>query len=94
MTVSDFILALDEVDVAVVSSQREDGIKFSVRSETDTVHAGNLIRKALEGLGDGGGHPGMAGGLIPAENIPLLGYLPEHEIQSLFLKALDLHNLI
>lgn len=92
--VSDFILALDEVDVAVVSSQREDGIKFSVRSETDTVHAGNLIRKALEGLGDGGGHPGMAGGLIPAENIPLLGYLPEHEIQSLFLKALDLYNLI
>ncbi len=92
--VSDFILALDEVDVAVVSSQREDGIKFSVRSETDTVHAGNLIHKALEGLGDGGGHPGMAGGLIPADNIPLLGYLPEHEIQSLFLKALDLHNLI
>ena len=29
-SISDFILALDEVDVVIVSSYREDGIKLSV----------------------------------------------------------------
>ena len=52
---SDFILALQEVEVAVVYSCREDGIKFSVRSEDPRVHAGRLVRDALLGLGDGGG---------------------------------------
>lgn len=47
---SDFILALQEVDVAVVFSHREDGIKFSVRSENPEVHAGELVRDALKGM--------------------------------------------
>ena len=40
---SDFILALIEVEVAVVFSFREDGVKLSVRSEDLNVHAGNLV---------------------------------------------------
>lgn len=86
--VSDFILSLDEVDVAVVSSVREDGIKISVRSETVEVHAGHLIRKALEEVGDGGGHAHMAGGLISKEKLHLLGQFQEHRVKSLFIEAL------
>lgn len=87
--VSDFILALEEVDVAVVCSVRQDGIKFSVRSETEKVHAGHLVQAALAQIGDGGGHAGMAGGLIPKANIHLLGNLWEQKVQSLFLEILE-----
>lgn len=86
---SDFILALVEVDVAVVFSQREDGIKFSVRSEVPEVHAGRFTRSALEGVGSGGGHAAMAGGMIPLENLSRLGRYPKDCIRGLFLKALD-----
>ncbi|MBE6913406.1 MAG: DHH family phosphoesterase [Ruminococcaceae bacterium] len=88
-TISDFILFLDEVDIAVVCATRPDGIKISVRSETERVHAGQLIHGALSGVGDGGGHAGMAGGLIPSDAIPLLGNFPEDRIRTLFLEALD-----
>ena len=54
--VADFILSLIEVEVAVIYCERPDGLKFSVRSERDDVNAGELIAKALAGVGGGGGH--------------------------------------
>lgn len=86
---ADFILALDEVDVSIIYSSREDGIKFSVRSEIDDVHAGILINKALKGLGFGGGHAAMAGGRIPPENIHELGHYPDNSIKEMFMKIID-----
>ena len=69
-SISDFILALDEVDVVIVSSYREDGIKLSVRSSAPWCNAGKLTNEALKGIGNGGGHEHMAGGFIPFGNIP------------------------
>ena len=89
MSLSDFILSLEEVQIAVVSSFRKDGIKLSVRSETPKAHAGELIREAIKDLGNGGGHAGMAGGLIPQKNLELLGVCPEDRITQLFLDELD-----
>lgn len=86
---ADFILSLQEVEVAVVSSRRKDGIKFSVRSENPKIHANDLIHSALEGYGDGGGHIDMAAGLIPAENVPLLGSAPDDVIRDALLKAVS-----
>ena len=86
---SDFILSLQEVEIAIVSSVRADGIKISVRSENKAVHAGELIREALQGVGDGGGHAAMAGGLIKKDNVALLGTSPEIKIHELFLNVLD-----
>ena len=86
---SDFILALIEVEVAVVSSYREDGIKLSVRSEDPKVHAGNLVHSALEGIGSGGGHATMAGGMIRREQKAALGRYPEDAVRNLFLNVLD-----
>ena len=88
-TIAEFILELEEVQIAVIFSRREDGIKFSVRSEVSSVHAGELIRTVLKGFGSGGGHLGMAGGLIPEKNIPLLGDYPENRIIQLFLDELE-----
>lgn len=63
--VADFLLDIEEIDVAVVWSRRGDGMKFSVRSEDPRIDAGVLARQALDGLGNGGGHAGMAGGFAP-----------------------------
>ena len=84
--ISDFILSLEMVRVSIVYATRTDGIKFSVRSEiTDEVDAGELVRKALEGVGSGGGHKQMAGGFMSVE-----GNLPVHrsQIERLFLSQL------
>ena len=62
--ISDFILSLDEVTVCVVYAVRGNGYKMSVRSLLENVHAGKLISDALTGIGSGGGHAGMAGGVI------------------------------
>ena len=86
---SDFILALIEVEVAVVFSYREDGIKLSVRSEDPKIHAGDMIHDALLGIGNGGGHASMAGGLIKKENVGALGRYPKDAVRNLFLKVLE-----
>ena len=86
---SDFILALIEVEVAVVFSFRDDGVKLSVRSEDPDIHAGNLLHDALKGIGNGGGHASMGGGLIEKEHLPELGRYPKDAIRNLFLKVLN-----
>lgn len=71
--ISDFILALDVVDVSIVYSVRKDGLKFSVRSEVEAVDAGKLVATALSGYGSGGGHKAMAGGFVPNESLDQIG---------------------
>ncbi len=88
--VADFILSLIEVEVAVIYCERPDGLKFSVRSERNDVNAGELIAKALEGLGGGGGHATMAGGRIPAANLGKLGDFRHNAITERFIKALGM----
>lgn len=88
-TLADFILALNEVDVVAVVSEREDGLKLSVRSEVEEVHSGCLIRDALAGIGNAGGHACMAGGLIPVQNVPQLGNFYAEAIQEKFLNVLE-----
>lgn len=86
--ISDFILSLDVVAVSVVYAIRPDGIKFSVRSEIKEVDAGTLVRNALEGCGNGGGHKAMAGGYIPLDSVHLLGEDAGYQIESRFMKQM------
>ncbi len=85
--ISDFILALDVVTVSIVYAPDEDGIHFSVRSQREKIHAGELVTTALSGIGSGGGHPSMGGGLIPAGKIPSLGLQLNITLQQRFLLA-------
>ena len=88
-SISNFMLSLEEVQVSIIFAFRDDGIKFSVRSEISSVHAGELIHRVLKKIGSGGGHAGIAGGLIPAHNIRELGSDPENHIIQVFLRELQ-----
>ncbi|MDI9500336.1 MAG: DHH family phosphoesterase [Bacillota bacterium] len=68
-TVSDFIMSLKEVELAIAYSRRKEGVKFSVRNETTHFDAGKIIMEILEGYGNGGGHKSMAGGFIPDASV-------------------------
>ncbi len=87
--ISDFILALDVVEISVVYANRDGGLKFSVRNEQTNLHAGKLIANALSEYGNGGGHASMSGGIIPAENIAKLGKYRDLKIQNLFLDNIE-----
>ena len=88
--ISDFILSLDVVTVSVVYSMRADGIKFSVRSEIDAVDAGKVAASALSGIGNGGGHKGMAGGFIHSSKWGQLGDDMDKEIESRFMQSIKI----
>ena len=81
---------MDRMDFAVAARERS----VWSHSENKDVHAGELIREALDGVGDGGGHAAMAGGLIRKENMELLGPTPEVKIHELFLNVLDKKGLM
>ena len=86
--ISDFILGLDVVAFSVVYAKRDGGYKFSVRNETPNYHAGTITQKALEGLGGGGGHFSMAGGIILSECVKQLGDNPDFMIRKRFLDVI------
>lgn len=82
--ISDFFLAVDTVDVCVVFSELDVGIKYSVRSCTNEVRADELADYLSRGIGSGGGRSDKAGGLIQKE---LLG-----EIRQDYLPSDDIHR--
>lgn len=88
-SVSEFILSLAAVKVAIVYADRNGGLKFSVRSIKPGLNAGRLLNTALKGIGSGGGHIKMAGGVIFAERMPLLGdpHLRESVIRDRVMNA-------
>lgn len=88
--ISDFILSLDVVDIAIVYAIRKDGIKFSVRNECKEIDAGRLTQRTLKGYGNGGGHQAMAGGFIPRQNQNKLAPELKEAIESEFRKQIGL----
>ncbi len=72
-TISDFVMSLEQVEFSVVYSYNNGGIKLSVRSSKYSgLNAGEIVMKALDGIGTGGGHFNMAGGFVPySETIDL-----------------------
>lgn len=62
--ISDLMLEVDAVDVCLVFSVMERGVKFSVRSCVKEVQANELADEISRGIGSGGGHLIKAGGYI------------------------------
>ncbi|MGN0688013.1 MAG: bifunctional oligoribonuclease/PAP phosphatase NrnA [Oscillospiraceae bacterium] len=87
-TVSDFILNLDVVNFCVVYSRREHGFKFSVRSELEELNAGQIVMRALEDVGSGGGHKSMAGGFAVESKVLDISIDFNRVIQNLFLDVI------
>jgi len=60
----DFLLALEEVDFVILGARNRDKVNYSLRSEEEKWNAAAIIQEALQGIGFGGGHFDMAGGII------------------------------
>ena len=60
----DFFLALREVNFVLLCARNGSMVNVSLRSEVPEWNASLVIRKALEGIGNGGGHAEMAGGVV------------------------------
>lgn len=87
--ISDFILSLNEVNVCIVYADRNGGYKLSVRSVDEKIHSGKLTAEALKGIGDGGGHSFMAGGVIYSDIDEYMKDNIEAEVQKRFLNAVN-----
>jgi nanoRNase/pAp phosphatase (c-di-AMP/oligoRNAs hydrolase) len=67
---SDIVTSVAGVNVVVSYAIRESGVKYSTRSLTPNVNAGELVRHIVDGHGIGGGHVTMAGGFVKRANLP------------------------
>jgi nanoRNase/pAp phosphatase (c-di-AMP/oligoRNAs hydrolase) len=81
---ADFLLRLQEIHFVVIANTLPDEHRLSVRSEDPERPASIVIRRALDGIGSGGGHIHMGGGVIPSGSFP-----GENELWSLFLRAME-----
>jgi nanoRNase/pAp phosphatase (c-di-AMP/oligoRNAs hydrolase) len=67
---ADFLLRLRETDFSVVVETGGVECRLSARSRNAKLDAGHILSQALEGIGSGGGHPHMAGGIIARNRYP------------------------
>ena len=65
--IADFLLRLEGADWAVCMGRYEDSLVMSIRTAEEDAHAGQVIRRAVDGLGRAGGHGTMAGGRVPLD---------------------------
>lgn len=81
--VADFFLSLREIHFVVVLEPDREVYRLSVRSEDNARPADVVIRRALAGIGSGGGHVHMGGGSIPVDLFP-----GEQGLRNRFLRAM------
>ncbi|MCW8965866.1 MAG: DHH family phosphoesterase [Candidatus Pacearchaeota archaeon] len=60
----DFFLSLQEVDFVFLCARNNAQVNFSLRSEVKKWNSALIIQGMLKGIGFGGGHADMAGGII------------------------------
>lgn len=84
---ADFFLSLREIKFVVVLVPDRDEYRISVRSEDPSRPSDSIIRKALRGIGYGGGHVHMGGGNIPRDLFP-----GEHSLRNRFLVAMGMEE--
>lgn len=60
----DFFISLEEAEFVVLCARNANVINISVRNEREGWNASRIVQAALAGIGFGGGHADMAGGII------------------------------
>jgi nanoRNase/pAp phosphatase (c-di-AMP/oligoRNAs hydrolase) len=60
----DFFLSVSEIDVVILCAKNDDVINFSLRNEVEALNAAAIVQELLQGIGFGGGHADMAGGIV------------------------------
>lgn len=64
---ADFLLRCEGVKWTLVTAVHEGRLVFSLRTQSHEHSAGEIARRIIKGLGDGGGHLTKAGGAIPLD---------------------------
>ena len=80
---ADFLLRLQEITFVIAVEIRGEEYHLSARTRDRTIDAGSIIRASLAGIGTGGGHRHMAGGIISPEKYPGSKLLLERITQEL-----------
>ncbi len=62
--IGDFFLSLREVDFVCLAAKNGNRINLSLRSEDRRWSAAQVVKELLAGIGFGGGHADMAGGIV------------------------------
>jgi nanoRNase/pAp phosphatase (c-di-AMP/oligoRNAs hydrolase) len=62
---ADGLLRLDGVDCVLVTAVHEGRLILSLRTQSSRLSAGEVMRRLVNKLGEGGGHRAKAGGQIP-----------------------------
>ena len=72
---ADFLLRYNVIDWAVITALvgdandgRPERLVVSARTQNPSLSAGEMMRKAMDGLGEGGGHRTKAGGFVRLDN--------------------------
>lgn len=85
--IADFILSLNEIDFVALCARNDDKVSFSLRNEREEWSAAQIIQKTLDGIGFGGGHTDMAGGIIAD-----VSQFSADDIRNRFIEHLGLEN--
>ncbi|GAB1481970.1 DHHA1 domain-containing protein [Treponema sp.] len=78
---ADFFLRLKEICVTVIIESGGERPHVSVRSRVNDISARSIVKLALAGIGEGGGHDHMAGGVLSADS--------DHTDEYLFDRFID-----
>lgn len=76
--VADLLLRIERVTWSFCTGERGDQLLLSVRSARNDSRCGRIVRDAVRGDGQGGGHDRMAAGAVP-----LAGLSPEARMERL-----------
>jgi nanoRNase/pAp phosphatase (c-di-AMP/oligoRNAs hydrolase) len=66
--IADFLLRFDKVTWCLVSGVNGNRLILSLRTSDKEHAAGEIMRKLIRGIGEGGGHRTKAGGFVTLEN--------------------------
>jgi nanoRNase/pAp phosphatase (c-di-AMP/oligoRNAs hydrolase) len=66
--VADFLLRFEKVTWCLVTATHEKRLILSLRSYDKERAAGEIMRKLVRNIGEGGGHRSKAGGFVQLEN--------------------------
>jgi nanoRNase/pAp phosphatase (c-di-AMP/oligoRNAs hydrolase) len=88
--IGDFFLSINEVDFVFLCANNNSVINFSLRSEMHDWNAAIIVQEILKGIGFGGGHRDMAGGIIKDKHLFIEDQILE-KLSNILKKKLELN---
>jgi len=91
---ADFLLRLEDVEAVLTFGEYSRELVLSLRTSSADMNAGQMVKRLVKGIGEGGGHGLVAGGkIVPWPD----GASANHEIEKVltdrFLHELGLSNV-